>query len=202
MASGIVQDHFDGTTPAEIIGGGLLARHYGGQQLRAHWFLRDGCLDRRDGSVHDPQRNVTVSVVGTFDVVSGEFSASGPVTDATGKLAGATGNLLLEDIEDFSDGSFVEDGTGTFCLQFDGFEFPFRGVCRAREVRSSVPQEDAAPRSPPLAPHHEAMRASISKILGIPVDRVSVKATTTDHLGFTGREEGICALAIVAIELP
>lgn len=55
---------------------------------------------------------------------------------------------------------------------------------------------------PHLAPHREAMRASISGILGIPVDRVSVKATTTDHLGFTGREEGICALAIVTLELP
>lgn len=54
---------------------------------------------------------------------------------------------------------------------------------------------------PRLAPHREAMRASIAEILGIPIDRVSVKATTTDHLGFTGREEGICAMAIVAIEL-
>lgn len=55
---------------------------------------------------------------------------------------------------------------------------------------------------PRLAPHREAMRNSIAELLGLPIDRVSVKATTTDHLGFTGREEGICAMAIVAIELP
>jgi len=55
---------------------------------------------------------------------------------------------------------------------------------------------------PRLAPHREAMRNSIAGILGLPIDRVSVKATTTDHLGFTGREEGICAMAIVAIEIP
>jgi len=55
---------------------------------------------------------------------------------------------------------------------------------------------------PRLAPHREAMRTSIAEILGLPIDRVSVKATTTDHLGFTGREEGICAMAVVVIEIP
>lgn len=55
---------------------------------------------------------------------------------------------------------------------------------------------------PRLAPHRAAMRISIASILGLPVDQISVKATTTDHLGFTGRGEGICAMAIVAIELP
>lgn len=55
---------------------------------------------------------------------------------------------------------------------------------------------------PRLAPHREAMRASIAEILAIPLDSVSLKATTTDHLGFTGREEGICAMAVVLIEIP
>lgn len=52
---------------------------------------------------------------------------------------------------------------------------------------------------PKLAPHREAMRAKIADILGLPSGRVNVKATTTDHLGFIGRGEGICAMAIVAI---
>lgn len=54
---------------------------------------------------------------------------------------------------------------------------------------------------PKLGPHREAMRASIARLLGIPAGHVNVKATTTDHLGFIGREEGICVMAIVAVEL-
>jgi 2-C-methyl-D-erythritol 2,4-cyclodiphosphate synthase len=55
---------------------------------------------------------------------------------------------------------------------------------------------------PKLAPHREAMRHSIAHLLGMPAGHVNVKATTTDHLGFVGRAEGICAMAIVAISLP
>jgi 2-C-methyl-D-erythritol 2,4-cyclodiphosphate synthase len=52
---------------------------------------------------------------------------------------------------------------------------------------------------PRLAPYREAMRSKIAGILGLPTGRVNVKATTTDHLGFIGRGEGICAMAIVAL---
>jgi len=62
------------------------------------------------------QGTLTVSVTGTLNVATGEFSASGPVTDATGKLAGATGELSLEGVEDLTDGSFVEDVTGEICV--------------------------------------------------------------------------------------
>jgi 2-C-methyl-D-erythritol 4-phosphate cytidylyltransferase / 2-C-methyl-D-erythritol 2,4-cyclodiphosphate synthase len=53
--------------------------------------------------------------------------------------------------------------------------------------------------SPKLAPHRDRIRESIATILGIAIDRVSVKATTTDHLGFIGRSEGIAAMAIVLV---
>lgn len=53
---------------------------------------------------------------------------------------------------------------------------------------------------PKLAPHREAMVASIARLLQLPEGHVNVKATTTDHLGFIGRAEGICAMAIVLIE--
>lgn len=53
---------------------------------------------------------------------------------------------------------------------------------------------------PKLAPYRDAMRNAIAEMLGLPVDRVNVKATTTDHLGFIGRAEGICAMAIVAVD--
>lgn len=52
---------------------------------------------------------------------------------------------------------------------------------------------------PRIAPHVPAMRANLARILGLEPAAVSVKAATTDHLGFVGREEGIAAQAIVSI---
>lgn len=53
---------------------------------------------------------------------------------------------------------------------------------------------------PKLAPHVEGMRRNIAATLGLGEDAVSVKATTTDGLGFTGRRDGIAALAVVLVE--
>ena len=53
---------------------------------------------------------------------------------------------------------------------------------------------------PKLAPHIEQMRRNIAATLGLDVDQVSVKATTTEHLGFEGRQEGISAQAVALIE--
>jgi 2-C-methyl-D-erythritol 4-phosphate cytidylyltransferase/2-C-methyl-D-erythritol 2,4-cyclodiphosphate synthase len=55
---------------------------------------------------------------------------------------------------------------------------------------------------PKIAPHAEAMRARLAGILGVDVECVSVKATTTERLGFTGRGEGIAAQAAVMVLLP
>jgi 2-C-methyl-D-erythritol 2,4-cyclodiphosphate synthase len=52
---------------------------------------------------------------------------------------------------------------------------------------------------PKLAPFRDAMQANIAKLLNLPAGHVNVKATTTDHLGFIGRGEGICAMAVVLI---
>lgn len=53
---------------------------------------------------------------------------------------------------------------------------------------------------PKLRPHVDAMRASIAELLGTELDAVSVKASTNEKMGFTGREEGVCAYAIVLVE--
>jgi 2-C-methyl-D-erythritol 4-phosphate cytidylyltransferase/2-C-methyl-D-erythritol 2,4-cyclodiphosphate synthase len=56
--------------------------------------------------------------------------------------------------------------------------------------------------APKIGPNREAMRQSIARITGLALERVSVKATTTEKLGFTGRQEGIAALASATVRLP
>lgn len=53
---------------------------------------------------------------------------------------------------------------------------------------------------PKLNPHVPAMKECLAKVMGTDVDNISIKATTTEKLGFTGRQEGISAYAVVLIE--
>lgn len=53
--------------------------------------------------------------------------------------------------------------------------------------------------APKVGPHAQAMRETIAADLGVDIDRISIKATTTETLGFTGRREGIAALATVLV---
>ncbi len=55
---------------------------------------------------------------------------------------------------------------------------------------------------PKIKPHRGAMRERVAAILNLPLDRVSVKATTTEAMGFTGREEGLAAQALATVEMP
>jgi len=83
-----------------------------------------------------------------------------------------------------------------------------RFVAEARRIVTEMDGEIAnvditiIAEKPKLAPHRDAMQAKVAHLLDLPNGRVNVKATTTDHLGFIGRAEGICAMAIVAIEVP
>ena len=52
---------------------------------------------------------------------------------------------------------------------------------------------------PKIGPHAVAMRNALAQIMGMEVDRVSVKATTSERLGFTGREEGIASMAVATL---
>ena len=56
--------------------------------------------------------------------------------------------------------------------------------------------------TPKVGPHRDAIRARIAEVVDLPLDRVAVKATTSERLGFTGREEGIATLAIATVRLP
>lgn len=72
-------------------------------------------------------------------------------------------------------------------------------LLRARGWRVGNADVTVVCERPKIGPHAEAMRARIAGDLGIGVDAVSVKATTSERLGFTGREEGIAAQAVVLL---
>lgn len=74
------------------------------------------------------------------------------------------------------------------------------GLLAARGHRVSNVDATIVAEAPRMAPHIERMVANIAADLGIEASRVSVKATTTERLGFTGRAEGIAAQAVCLIE--
>ena len=54
--------------------------------------------------------------------------------------------------------------------------------------------------TPKLSPYIEQMRACLSEVMGVDITKISIKATTTEHLGFVGRKEGMAAQAVVLLE--
>jgi len=54
---------------------------------------------------------------------------------------------------------------------------------------------------PKLFPHLQQMKANMALALGVPAQKIGVKATTNEHLGFLGREEGIAAMAVASVDL-
>ncbi|HYD07168.1 MAG TPA: bifunctional 2-C-methyl-D-erythritol 4-phosphate cytidylyltransferase/2-C-methyl-D-erythritol 2,4-cyclodiphosphate synthase [Reyranella sp.] len=105
-------------------------------------------------------------------------------------------------------------GAGDIGKHFPPSDPQWRGVSSDRFLRHAVGLLDARGgrivhldltlvcEAPRIGPHREAMAASIARIAGVEAERVSVKATTTEGLGFTGRREGIAAQAIATVELP
>lgn len=112
-AKGVGQDLGGGATQAQIKGGGLLQGTTVGQ------FTPSGTppvlLITGTVKFTTNKATLTVAVNGMFNVATGEFDASGPVSAATGKLAGATGNLRLKGIENLTTGAFTETVTGNIC---------------------------------------------------------------------------------------
>lgn len=74
-----------------------------------------------------------------------------------------------------------------------------RGMVVAAGWRIAHVDATVLAEAPRLAPHVPAMRQAIAGALGEPIERVSVKATTNEGLGFVGRGEGIAALAVVTL---
>ena len=86
----------------------------------------------------------------------------------------------------------------------DSARFLVDAVRRVREAGGAIAHLDLTVigESPKIGPHREAMRARIAEIAGVAIGRVGVKATTTERLGFTGRREGLAAMASATIRLP
>lgn len=105
-------------------------------------------------------------------------------------------------------------GAGDIGMHFPPSDPQWRGVSSDRFVHHAVGLLHAAGgrivhldltlicEAPRIGPHRQAMVDSIARIAGIESGRVSVKATTTEGLGFTGRREGIAAQAVATIEMP
>lgn len=74
----------------------------------------------------------------------------------------------------------------------------------ARSKGASIVNVDSTvvAEAPKLNPHREAMKSKIASALGITADRVGVKATTNERLGFVGREEGVAAMAVASVSVP
>ncbi|MBQ7741541.1 MAG: 2-C-methyl-D-erythritol 2,4-cyclodiphosphate synthase [Bacteroidaceae bacterium] len=105
---------------------------------------------------------------------------------------------------------------GAACLRDIGYHFPdtdpqYKGidskrllaevVSLLREHGYTVGNIDSTIicEQPKINPHIPEMQACLAEIMQVPMDRVSIKATTTEHLGFTGRGEGIAAQAVALI---
>ena len=105
-------------------------------------------------------------------------------------------------------------GAGDIGQHFPPSDPQWRGASSDRFLRHAVDLVSAAGgrivhldltlicEAPRIGPHRDAMIDSIARIAGVARERVSVKATTTEGLGFTGRREGIAAQAVATVEVP
>jgi hypothetical protein len=119
MAKQVGQDNGDGTTTADVLGGGLLQGTTFGSFIPD--FSNFPPIIGLTGSVTFSTNNgtLTVCVTGFLDGSTGVFEASGPVCGSTGKLAGATGFISFVGLEDLSTGAFISDTTGEITVDLD-----------------------------------------------------------------------------------
>jgi 2-C-methyl-D-erythritol 4-phosphate cytidylyltransferase/2-C-methyl-D-erythritol 2,4-cyclodiphosphate synthase len=76
------------------------------------------------------------------------------------------------------------------------------GLAQNRGFRISNIDATLVCEFPKIGPHADAMRAAVAAITETAIDRISIKATTSERLGFTGREEGIACIATVTLVSP
>ena len=98
-------------------------------------------------------------------------------------------------------GKLFPDNDEAFC-GISSLELLRRVKLHLAEKNYKIVNVDATivAQAPKLSPYRETMRENLAKVMGVDVDQVSVKATTEEHLGFTGKVEGIAAHAVCLIE--
>jgi 2-C-methyl-D-erythritol 4-phosphate cytidylyltransferase/2-C-methyl-D-erythritol 2,4-cyclodiphosphate synthase len=133
------------------------------------------------------------------------------VPHGRGVAAHSDGDVILHALTDALLGAL---GDGDIGVHFPPSDPQWRGAPSSRflafaaeRVRARggrIAHLDAAlvAEAPRLGPHRAAMRAAIAAAAGVEESRVSLKATTSEKLGFTGRAEGLAAFAVATIELP
>jgi 2-C-methyl-D-erythritol 2,4-cyclodiphosphate synthase len=126
-----------------------------------------------------------------------------------GIVAHSDGDVLLHALVDALLGAA---GLGDIGMHFPDSDPQWRGadsarfVLHARELlarqhyRIANADLTLLAQAPKIAPWREAMRARVAALLQIDAGRVNIKATTPEHLGFLGRQEGLAAMASVLIE--
>ena len=133
------------------------------------------------------------------------------ITAERGVVAHSDGDVVLHALTDAVLGAIAEGDIG---VHFPPSDPQWRGASSdrflafaAEQVRlrgGTIDNLDVTVlcEAPRIGPHREIIRGTIAAIAGVPVGAVSVKATTTERLGFIGRGEGIAAQAIAAVRLP
>ena len=126
-----------------------------------------------------------------------------------GVMAHSDGDVLLHAVCDALLGAAGLGDLGTWFPDSDPRHAGASSRTLLREVRERVAEAgwravnvDATvvAEAPRLAGHRDAMRANLAADLGLPIEAASVKATTTEGMGFTGRGEGIACQAVVLLE--
>jgi 2-C-methyl-D-erythritol 2,4-cyclodiphosphate synthase len=131
----------------------------------------------------------TVSTTSGVSATSDGDVLAHAVTDAV------LGACVLSDIgEHFPPDDPVMDGVDSIGLLKQAATMAVAAGWQVTHLDATVVAEEIR-----IAPHREAIRSNLAGALGIGVDAVSVKATTTDGLGFIGRGEGVAAVAVVTV---
>lgn len=130
------------------------------------------------------------------------------IESSVGLLGHSDADVLLHAITDAVLGAA---GLGDIGRLFPDTEARFKDADSRELLRLAVAQVQQAgwrvenvdctviAQRPKIAPYVEAMRANVAADLGVAIDAVGIKGKTTEHLGFTGRGEGIAALAVALI---
>ncbi|HEY2275927.1 MAG TPA: 2-C-methyl-D-erythritol 2,4-cyclodiphosphate synthase, partial [Steroidobacteraceae bacterium] len=130
------------------------------------------------------------------------------IAHSRGVVAHSDGDVVLHALCDALLGAA---GLGDIGQHFPDSDPRWKGAASARFVsavlellharRLAVVNADITviAEAPRITPHREAICREVARLLGVPVERVNVKATTTERLGFLGRAEGIAAQAVVLL---